>query len=145
MIRRFGKPPLRGQSYILRPGAYGILPYKSKLLVTLQSKPFVEIQLPGGGIDPGENALAALHREVREETGWKIAAPRFVGSFRRFVFMPDYDIFAEKMCHIYVARPIYQQCPPTEPHHSAHLLPVQEVVNLLGNDGDRFFVNKLFS
>lgn len=143
MIRRFGEAPLEGQSYVLRPGAYGILMRRKKVLVTLQSKPYVEFQLPGGGIDPGENAIAALHREVREETGWKIGPPRFLGSFRRFVFMPEYEMWAEKMCHIFTARPIYSLGEPHEPFHSAHWLSLEHASELLGNDGDRFFASGL--
>lgn len=143
MIRRFGEAPLRGQSYVLRAGAYGILVRGQEILVTLQSKPFVEFQLPGGGIDPGENAISALHREVREETGWKVSNPRFLGSFRRFVFMPDYDIWAEKMCHIYSASPVYPLGEPSEPFHSAHWMSLEEAAIVLGNDGDRFYVNSL--
>lgn len=141
MIRRFGEAPLRAKPYVLRAGAYGILARGSELLVTLQSKPYVEFQLPGGGIDPGENAIAALHREVREETGWKISAPSFLGYFRRFVFMPEYEIWAEKLCHIYAARPVYQLSEPLEPFHTAHWISKTEASTLLGNDGDRFFVN----
>lgn len=143
MIRRFGDTPVRGQPYILRPGAYGVLIRNKELLVTLQSKPFVEFQLPGGGIDSGENAITALHREVREETGWKISSPQFLGSFRRFVFMPDYDIWAEKMCHVFTARPVYPLEEPSEPFHSAHWMSLKEATSLLGNDGDSFFVNSL--
>ncbi|NHA68508.1 NUDIX hydrolase [Phycicoccus flavus] len=35
--------------------------------------------LPGGGLDPGESAEAAVVREVREETGQDVADLRFVG------------------------------------------------------------------
>jgi glycosyltransferase involved in cell wall biosynthesis/8-oxo-dGTP pyrophosphatase MutT (NUDIX family) len=38
-----------------------------------------EWTLPGGGIDPGESALEALHREVWEETDQVIADPEFLG------------------------------------------------------------------
>ncbi|MDE0590979.1 NUDIX hydrolase [Halocynthiibacter sp. C4] len=144
MIRRFGEPPLKGQTYRLRPGAYAILARENRLLVTLQSKPYVEFQLPGGGIDPGENAIAALHREVKEETGWKISNPRHLGTFRRFVFMPEYDMWAEKLCHIFSATPVYALHDPLEEFHSVQWVSPEEAAVILGNDGDRYFVNSMF-
>ena len=112
MIKRYGAAPKSGQQYKHRAGVYAILPRDGKLLLTYQGDPHFEIQLPGGGIDPGEHPLTALHREVFEETGWRIGSPRKLGAFRRFVFMPEYDMWAEKVCHIYLARPI-------RPDHSA--------------------------
>jgi len=32
----------------------------------------------GGGIEPGENAEEALHREIREELGYAVRTPQFV-------------------------------------------------------------------
>lgn len=145
MIMRIGPAPLAHQRYIHRPGAYAILPLKSGILLTAQIGETVDVQLPGGGIDPGESPIQALHREVLEETGWRIAKPRRLGAFRRFVFMPDYKIWAEKMCHIYVAQPVYKVCPPIEPDHETLAVSVEEAVRLMGNDGDRMFVARYFS
>ena len=75
MIRRFGEPPRSDLRYTRRAGAYALLPRGGHLLLTNQQNPGPDIQLPGGGIDPGESPLVALHREVFEETGWRIAAP----------------------------------------------------------------------
>ena len=140
MIRRYGEVPQNGQRYKMRPGAYAILPRNGKLLLTYQSAPHNEIQLPGGGIDPGESPLIALHREVFEETGWRIAAPRRLGAFRRFVFMPEYDMWAEKLCHIYLARPVRPHGPPTESGHLAVWLAPEDAMVELYNDGDADFV-----
>jgi 8-oxo-dGTP diphosphatase len=104
--RRFGEAPRSDQTYRIRPGIYAILPLGDDLLLTFQGGIHQELQLPGGGIDPGEHPIAALHREVYEETGWRIAAPRRLGVYRRFTFMPEYDLWAEKICHIYLARPL---------------------------------------
>jgi 8-oxo-dGTP diphosphatase len=120
-----------------------LLPRDGKLLLTLQAEPGPELQLPGGGIDPGESPITALAREVFEETGWKIAAPRRVGVFRRFTYMPEYDLWAEKICQIYVARPVLRLGPPTEPGHQALWLPVQRAARTLGNSGDRHFADCL--
>ncbi len=143
MIRRFGQPPRPGQKYIRRPGAYALLPLGNSLLLTHQSEPWPEFQLPGGGIDPGESPTAALHREVFEETGWTISRPRRLGAFRRFTFMPEYEIWAEKLCTIYIASPVRQIADPTEPGHSALWMPLVDAADLLGNSGDRHFADLL--
>ena len=139
MIRRIGTPPEHGRRYRLRPGAYALLPCDGGLLVTLQHDPEPEMQLPGGGIDSGESPLRALHREVMEETGWTIAAPRRMGAFRRFVYMPEYDMWAEKLCTIYAARPVRRVCDPTEPGHTALVVDPGTALRTLGNEGDRMF------
>ena len=139
MIRRFGELPLAGKRYTRRVGVYAILPMREGLLLTHQAAPEPEFQLPGGGVDPGESMIAALHREVFEETGWRIAAPRRVGAFRRFVYMPEYDLWAEKVCLLYRARPVRPHGSPTEPGHTATWLPFPEAARLLANPGDRHF------
>lgn len=140
MMRRFGKPPLAGKKYTLRPGAYAILPLKRRFLMTAQLSPQIDVQLPGGGIDAGESPLQALHREVMEEIGWSIAYPRRLGAFRRFVYMPEYDLWAEKLCHVYVAHPVRQITEPVEPDHVTVVMSGTEALEHLGNDGDRMFL-----
>ena len=141
MIRRYGDTPVNGQRYKNRPGVYAVLPRNGKLLLTYQGDPHFEVQLPGGGIDPGESPLQALHREVFEETGWRIAKPRKLGAFRRFVFMPEYDMWAEKLCHIYLAYPVRPHGPPREKGHMPLWLSPAEAITELYNDGDADFVS----
>lgn len=145
MIPRFGEPAAQGRRYVLRRGVYALLPRGGRLLLTHQAEPWPEIQLPGGGIDPGESPLSALYREVFEETGWHICAPRRIGAFRRFTFMPEYGIWAEKLCTIYLARPVRPLGPPTEPGHSVLWLTPADAVSALGNPGDRAFAARLVS
>src|SRR6056297_795069 len=57
MIRRYGCAPEAGRAYTRRPGAYAILPRAGSLLLTFQAEPLPELQLPGGGIDAGENPV----------------------------------------------------------------------------------------
>ena len=121
MIRRFGETPEPGRRYTQRVGVYALLPRGRSLLLTCQTEPGPDLQLPGGGIDPGESPVPALHREVYEETGWRIAKPERVGAFRRFTYMPEYDLWAEKVCLIYRARPVRRMGPPTEDIHEARL------------------------
>lgn len=137
MIRRYGDPARSDIRYVHRPGVYAVLPLNGQILCTFQDAPHREFQLPGGGIDPGESPIAALHREVFEETGWRISAPKRAGAFRRFTYMPEYDLWAEKLCSVYVARPVRALSEPTEPDHTAIWLSLDEAASLLANDGDR--------
>ena len=140
MIPRYGTPPHPGRRYRLRPGAYALLVRGGQALLTLQSVPEPDLQLPGGGIDPGESQIAALHREVYEETGWAIAGARRLGAYRRFAYLPEYGFWAEKLCHIWLARPVLPRCPPVEPHHAPVWFPLDRVVAAITEPGARAFL-----
>jgi 8-oxo-dGTP diphosphatase len=84
-----------------------------------------------------------LHREVFEETGWRISVQRRLGAYRRFAFMPEYDMWAEKTCHIYLARPVRALSAPSEPGHTAVWASMAEAAALVGSPGDRAFLVRL--
>lgn len=136
-MRRYGEPVKSGQSYRRRPGVYAVLLDGDAILTTFQHHPTPEYQLPGGGIDKGEHPIAALHREVMEETGWHIADVRRFGAYRRFTYMPEYDLWAEKFCTVYLARPVLRIGPPTEPGHEAIWMSARLALKLLATPGDR--------
>ena len=142
MIRRFGEPPQAHIHYRHRPGAYAILRRGEEILLTFQDAPFAEFQLPGGGIDLGEHVMQALRREVMEETGYLISNPKKLGVFRRFVLMPEYGIWAEKVCHIFIARPTLRKGPPTEVGHSCHWVSPKQAIKLVANTGDQHFLRR---
>jgi len=143
VIKRFGEPPHFGRKYTLRPGAYAVLVRDGQVLLTYQSEPHHEYQLPGGGIDKEEHPVSALHREVYEETGWRISTPKRLGAFRRFTYMPEYDLWAEKMCTIFLARPVMRMGPPLEPDHAAVFTDPAFAVAHVGNEGDRAFLRSV--
>lgn len=145
-MRRYGDPIRRDIRYVFRPGAYAILPRGGAVLLTRQAAPEPDFQLPGGGIEPGESPVAALHREVFEETGWRIGAPRKLGVFRRFSFMPEYDVWAEKVCHIFIARPVRQMTTEIEAGHAAIWASPEVAIGIIGgNIGDRDFLRAYFA
>jgi 8-oxo-dGTP diphosphatase len=145
MIRRYGEAVKAGQTYTRRPGVYAILIRGDSLLATVQMDPGPEFQLPGGGIDRGEHPIAALHREVMEETGWRIRLRRHLCTFRRFTYMPEYDLWAEKVCAVYLARPVRQLGPATEAGHVPIWLPLTDAARVLGNVGDQSVLRKVVS
>lgn len=48
-----------------------------------------EWEVPGGYIDPGEDAAAAAAREAEEETGWRPQEPKFLLSYQPMVGSAD--------------------------------------------------------
>ncbi len=59
-----------------RPSAYGIIINDNKVLL---SKQFGKYDLPGGGVDLGEDLKDAVIREVKEETGIDVDKPKVIG------------------------------------------------------------------
>lgn len=139
-MRRYGKINPH-QKYQARPGVYAIIIQGNSLLATVQNMPEPELQLPGGGVEKAEHPLNALHREVLEETGWHINIIRRLGAFRNYKYMSEYDKWAEKICSIYLARPVRYICEPSEPGHQPVWLKLSDATDLLNCPADRDFLS----
>jgi 8-oxo-dGTP diphosphatase len=59
-----------------RPSVYGVVIKDDKILL---SKQFGGYDLPGGGLDLGEEPESGVIREVKEETGIEIKNPKILG------------------------------------------------------------------
>ena len=72
--KRIGDTWVSARPYRDRIGVYGILVGRDGRLLCVHQvgEHEEEMQLPGGGVDPGEHPIAALHREAREETGLEV-------------------------------------------------------------------------
>jgi len=142
MMRRLGERPDPNRTYLHRPGAYGIILSGETALLTMSFEKEASPQLPGGGIDPGESPVGALHRETLEETGWRIAIERRIGCYQRFAYMPEYDQWAQKVCSIYLCSPVLQIAEPTEALHMPIWAPLEDLPELLIDPTQGQFVSE---
>ena len=68
-----------------RPCAYAVV-INSQGLIAAVKESAGRIFLPGGGIDPPESPVEAIHREVREELGCEVRLGAYIGqALRHFV------------------------------------------------------------
>jgi 8-oxo-dGTP diphosphatase len=72
-VPQFGRPEA-GRSYPDRPAAFAIVRRDSEIATVRVDYPDGDcrLDLPGGGIDPGEDAAQAAIRECGEEAGLRI-------------------------------------------------------------------------
>ena len=144
---RFGENKRSYINYRRRVGVYGLLIYENKLILTEQkiSHKTLEIQLPGGGVNKGEHFIHALHREVMEETGWHIRVLKREGFFQRFTYMPEYTLWAHKICHIYRCKAIYRKSSNLEQGHRYLVSNYDKALEILIDPGFKHFVKILKS
>ncbi|MBW5446724.1 NUDIX domain-containing protein [Cohnella sp. CFH 77786] len=93
---------------VRHPGAVAVLALvegKSKMLVVEQyRKPLerVQVEIPAGKLEPGEDPLEAAARELEEETGYRAEGLTHLQSFST---SPG---FAEEIVHLYYADELVQ-------------------------------------
>jgi len=65
----------------IRPTSLVVLRRPTEIMIIRSTDPSGEpfLRLPGGGIEPGERAVQAAVREVREEVGATLVNPRLLG------------------------------------------------------------------
>ncbi len=101
------------------------------------------LEIPAGGIEPGEDAVAAVKREMREETGY---LPQKVERLGGFYSAPGY---CSEYLHLYLATDLIPSQLYAEDTESISLtrIPATEIRNLLnsGNIADGKSIAGLFT
>ena len=97
-MRSFGKKE-GNREYKDRPGSYGILVNQDEQICIIRA--FSGFTLPGGGAAPHEDPIDTLHREVIEETGFKIRILKEIGVAEQFLHAVEEGYF-RKICHYFL-------------------------------------------
>lgn len=77
-------PYLDNSDFKKREAVRAVLSDNDGRIALIYSKNRNYYKLPGGGIDPGEDNITALHREIIEETGCRAEIVREVGQIIEF-------------------------------------------------------------
>ena len=135
-MRLFGERVNYKIKYQRRVGAYGIILQENNLILT-------ELQLPGGGSNENESLIRALYREVIEETGWGIKVLKKEGIFQRFTYMPEYKIWAHKICHIYRCAATMRKTEHLEKNHRSVIMNKKNALEKVVDTGFKYFIQNI--
>lgn len=104
--------------------------------------------LPKGGIEAGEDALAAARREIFEESGVsRLSLVRSLGSYSRFKLSADggEDRSALKTIHLFLFTTDEDELGPVDPENpEARWVEKEEVAGLLTHTADRDFYQRRY-
>ncbi|MEM7168844.1 MAG: NUDIX domain-containing protein [Pseudomonadota bacterium] len=130
-----------GEPYLDRPGVYGIaIDWHGRVLVARVRQHLV---LPGGGIDAGEDMEAALRREYREETGFKIQLLGPIGRANQFVRSYRDGTGYNKLCQFYRVELVGKQGPIAEPDHHPEWISLSQAAENLMEEAHRWAIRKI--
>lgn len=93
-IKSFGQI-LPGVRYVERPGAYAFLLNSKKELAVVKTS--FGLFLPGGGLEPGEDLLTGLQREMCEEIGYKLVRAQFFVRAAQYHWSEFYQSYFKKI------------------------------------------------
>lgn len=93
---------ITGQTYILRPGGYGVIRNGSGCIAVVLNPRGA--WLPGGGQEPDETPEQALIREVREECGLEIRVSDYIGVADEL--LSDHEPYWRKRCTFFAAHAV---------------------------------------
>ena len=144
-LKQFGERVNHKIKYHRRVGAYGVVLHKNDLILTEQitTDKSIELQLPGGGCNANESLIHALYREVLEETGWGIKVLKKEGVFQRFTYMPEYKIWAHKICHIYRCATTMKKTEKLEKNHRSIIMNKKKALKKVVDTGFKYFIQNI--
>ena len=101
-----------------------------------KGKSFIEAIVNDGVTKYGKKPIA----EVIEETGWGIKVLKKEGIFQRFTYMPEYKIWAHKICHIYRCAATMRKTEHLEKNHRSVIMNKKKALEKVVDTGFKYFI-----
>jgi 8-oxo-dGTP diphosphatase len=138
-IRAFGEE-LPGVTYVERPGAYAIiLNERDEIAVVKTSYGYF---LPGGGLDPGEEFVDGLARELDEEIGYQLVSATYFLVAAQFHWSEHYQKHFKKIGAFFEVEAQPPSVPQFADGHSLVWMPRQLAARDLSQEFQRWAVQE---
>jgi len=122
-------------TYRPREGAYGILLHEGRIACAQIGYSKFTYDFPGGAIDPGESAQAALRREYLEETGLDVDVGELISTFQHYWIHDDGTPYNNRCLVFEATLKAVRPEAKSEADHELVWLPPLEVIKRLKNEG----------
>lgn len=126
--------------YVDRPGAYAVALSAPELHVAVVRTRQGHF-LPGGGAEEGEMEEETLAREVLEECGCSVEVVQRIGFAIQYTFAGGGAYYA-KQCAFFKVRLGERIAEPTEVDHNLVWVPIDEALELLVEESQRWAVRR---
>ena len=124
--------------YVVRPSAYALVVRDGLLAVARTPK---AVFLPGGGIEDGETAQAAVMREGIEECGLLLRPVALLGTAVQIAYSETEAACFEKRCTFFAAE-VTGTAPQTEADHTLLWLSPEDAFNALSHGSHAWAVER---
>ena len=98
--------------------------------------------LPGGGVDPGETAVEALTRELREELGFTLLSARFFAAAEQYHWSPHYQRHHRNIGQFFEVEARAPESPPTIPDHVLSALDAGHALGAVVPEFQKFILKR---